>query len=90
VGEAVQAVPLEEEVAAEIIRALRAEFPQREITAATLLFDELALDSLMLMTLAVQLEDHYRIYLNETDADALRTVTDLAALVVRRIREQRS
>jgi acyl carrier protein len=89
VAETAQGIETEEEVTGEIIRALKTEFPQRDISAATLLFEELALDSLMMMTLAVQLEDHYRIFLNETDAEALRTVSDLAALVVRRIREQR-
>ena len=46
------------------------------------------LDSLKVMSLVFKLEDHYDILLDEEDADDLRTVDDLAALVVRRIEEQ--
>jgi acyl carrier protein len=46
------------------------------------------LDSLKVMSLVFKLEDHYDIVLDEGDADDLRTVDDLAALVVRRIEEQ--
>ena len=40
------------------------------------------------MSLVFKLEEHYDIVLDEGDADDLRTVDDLAALVVRRIEEQ--
>ena len=46
------------------------------------------LDSLKVMSLVFKLEEHYDIVLDEADADDLRTVDDLAALVVRRIEEQ--
>jgi acyl carrier protein len=46
------------------------------------------LDSLKVMSLVFKLEEHYDIVLDESDADDLRTVNDLAALVVRRIEEQ--
>ena len=46
------------------------------------------LDSLKVMSLVFKLEEHYDITLDEGDADDLRTVDDLAALVVRRIEEQ--
>jgi acyl carrier protein len=46
------------------------------------------LDSLKVMSLVFKIEDHYDIVLDEGDADDLRTVDDLAALVVRRIEEQ--
>jgi acyl carrier protein len=46
------------------------------------------LDSLKVMSLVFKLEEHYDIVLDEGDADDLRTVDDLAALVVRRIEEQ--
>ena len=46
------------------------------------------LDSLKVMSLVFKLEDHYDIVLDEEDADDLRTIDDLAALVIRRIEEQ--
>jgi acyl carrier protein len=46
------------------------------------------LDSLKVMSLVFKLEEHYDILLDEDDADDLRTVDDLAALVVQRIEEQ--
>ena len=46
------------------------------------------LDSLKVMSLVFKLEEHYDIVLDEEDADDLRTVDDLAALVVRRVEEQ--
>lgn len=46
------------------------------------------LDSLKVMSLVFKLEEHYDILLDEDDADDLRTVDDLAALVIQRIEEQ--
>jgi acyl carrier protein len=48
-----------------------------------------ALDSLEVMVLVFKIEEHYEISLDEEDADDLRTVGDLADLVVRRIEQQR-
>ena len=49
---------------------------------------DVGLDSLGLTVLAVGLENRFRIRLNEEDAAGIVTVGDLAALVVRRVREQ--
>ena len=46
------------------------------------------LDSLKIMSLVFKLEDHYDIVLDEEDADDLRTIDDLATLVIRRVEEQ--
>jgi acyl carrier protein len=92
--EARLALPTEDMVAAEIIRGLTDQFaesgtlPSSPLTPQTRLFEDLALDSLTLMGLVVNLEDHYRVILDETDATGIRTIADLAALVVRRIAEQ--
>jgi acyl carrier protein len=43
------------------------------------------LDSLKIMSLVFTIEEHYDILLDEEDADDLRTVGDLAALVLRRV-----
>ncbi len=46
---------------------------------------DLQLDSLGLTVLAVGLENRFRIRLSEEDAQAVRTVGDLAKLVARRV-----
>jgi acyl carrier protein len=46
------------------------------------------LDSLKVMSLIFKIEARYDLFLDEDDADDLRTVGDLAALVVRRIEDQ--
>jgi acyl carrier protein len=85
----VHIAPTEAEVAAEIIRGIRAEAPPTlVVTPESDLFRDLSLDSITLTSLVVSLEDHYRILLNEEDAGEVRTVGDLAALVVRRLRQQ--
>ena len=84
----VRAVPSEEEVTAEIIKAATVEAPEVTITPQTDLFKDLALDSLTLTSLVVGLEDRYQVLLNEQDAKEIKTVADLASLVVRRLKEQ--
>jgi acyl carrier protein len=46
------------------------------------------LDSLKVMSLVFKIEEHYDIVLDEADADDLRTVDDLAGLVIRCVEEQ--
>ena len=58
-----------------------------DITVESSLQDQ-GLDSLKVMSLVFKIEEHYDIFLDEADADDLRTVGDLAALVVRRIEQQ--
>ncbi|HTO97441.1 MAG TPA: acyl carrier protein [Myxococcales bacterium] len=53
------------------------------------LIRDLQLDSVGLLTLVVGLEDRFQIALREEDAAAVRTVSDLAALVLRRREEAR-
>lgn len=64
------------------------ELPEPLLPEARLV-EDLALDSLKLTVLAVGLEDRFRVRLNEEDAQGIATVGDLAALVVRRAKEQR-
>ncbi|MEI7715218.1 MAG: acyl carrier protein [Mycobacterium sp.] len=66
----------------EIIDLLRAEVGPVELTADSTL-ESLGLDSLKMMTLVFKIEARYDIVLEEEDADDLRTVGDLASLVVR-------
>jgi acyl carrier protein len=74
-----------DEVLQEISRIVREELGlAREPVPADDLVADLQLDSVGLLTLVVGLEDRFRVALEEEDAAKVRTVNDLAALVVRR------
>jgi acyl carrier protein len=80
-----------DEVLREIGRLLREELAlSREPRPADDLIADLQLDSVGLLTLVVGLEDRFRVALNEEEAAAVRTVSDLAALVLRRCEETRA
>lgn len=49
------------------------------------LVEDLALDSLRLHTLAVAVEDRFRIYLEEEDEAAIETVGDLLRVIRRKL-----
>lgn len=53
------------------------------------LVEDLALDSLRLLTLAVEVEDHFRISLEEEDEAEIETLGDLADTVARKLAENR-
>jgi len=77
-----------QEVIAEIARVLRDELQlAAEVHEDDDLARDLQLDSVSLLTLVVELENKFRIALREEDAAEIRTVAELAALVVRRARE---
>ncbi|HET7785352.1 MAG TPA: acyl carrier protein [Myxococcales bacterium] len=74
-----------DEVLREIRRVLREELGiGRDPLPDDDLIADLQLDSVGLLTLVVGLEDRFRVALEEEDAAAVRTVNDLAALVLRR------
>ena len=80
-----------DEVLGEIARVLRDELGMsRQPRPSDDLVVDLQLDSVGLLTLVVGLEDRFRVALNEEDAAAVRTVGDLAALVLRRREEARA
>ncbi|MGA8253116.1 MAG: acyl carrier protein [Mycobacterium sp.] len=74
-------------VALKIIDLVKAEAKQANITADSNLAD-VGLDSLRFMSVVFKIEAYYDIELQEEDADDLRTVGDLANLVIARIAEQ--
>jgi acyl carrier protein len=75
-------------VFAEIARVLRDELQlAKAIQPTDDLAADLQLDSVSLLTLVVELENRFRVALNEEDAADIHTVAELAALVVRRTRE---
>jgi acyl carrier protein len=76
-----------EAVTQQIIDLVDKDFGAIDLTADSSLQSQ-GLDSLMVMSLVFKIEEHYEIVLDEEDADDLRTVGDLAALVVRRIEQQ--
>jgi acyl carrier protein len=76
-----------EAVTRQIIDLVEKDVDAVDLTADSSLQSE-GLDSLKVMSLVFKIEEHYDIVLDEEDADDLRTVGDLAALVVRRIEQQ--
>jgi acyl carrier protein len=71
----------------EIIELVQKDVDAVDLTANSSLQSQ-GRDSLKVMSLVFKIEEHYGIFLDEEDADDLRSVGDLAALVVRRIEEQ--
>ena len=57
----------------------------REIEMDTPLVEALALDSLRMVTLIAELENRFRVCFDETDEVGLATVTDLVAVLRRRL-----
>ena len=76
-----------EAVTQEIIDLVRAEVAVFDLNADSTLLG-VGLDSLKIMSLIFKIEARYDFLLDEDDADDLRTIGDLAALVVRHIEEQ--
>ena len=56
-----------------------------ELTPGARLVEDLGLDSIRLLTLATEVEDHFRICLDEQDEAAIVTAADLAAIVERKL-----
>ena len=74
-------------VTREIVDLIRAEVGDIDLTADSTL-QGTGLDSVRVMSLVFKLESRYDISLDAEDADDLRTVGDLANLVVRRLEER--
>ena len=58
------------------------------VLPAMRLKEDLQLDSMQLIVVAVGLENRFRVKLDEADAGVLLTVSDLCRLVIRRVGEQ--
>jgi len=59
-----------------------------ELATGMRLVEDLRLDSLRLLTLAVEVEDRFRVALDEEDEAAIETVGDLVAVVGRKLAER--
>jgi len=72
-------------VAAKVIERLSSSLPpelQRvPVTAASILREDLGLDSLRTVDLVIELEDEFHISIETDDLDAVRTVGDLVVLI---------
>ncbi len=75
-------------VTREVLEMIKTEAPGANLTTDSGLQDG-GLDSLKVMSLVLKIETRYDIELDADDADELRTVGDLARLVMRRIEAQR-
>jgi acyl carrier protein len=76
-----------ESVTQQIIDLVEKDVGAVDLTADSSLQSQ-GLDSLTVMSLVFKIEEHYDVVLDAEDADDLRTVGDLAALVVRRFEQQ--
>jgi acyl carrier protein len=74
-------------VTREIVDLIRADVGPIDLTADSTL-QSTGLDSLEVMSLIFKLESSYEISLDAGDGDDVRTVGDLANLVVRRLQER--
>jgi acyl carrier protein len=75
------------EVTQDIIEMIKIESPNASLTVDSGLQDG-GLDSLRVMSLVLRIESRYGIELDADDAGELRTIADLARLVVRCIESQ--
>ena len=79
---------LDARVLEEIRRIARVELEfSGEVSLSQRLHEDLKLDSMAMIVVAVGLENAFRVKLQEEDAGAIATVGDLVALVVRRVGE---
>jgi acyl carrier protein len=76
-----------EAVTHQIIDLVEKDLDAVDLTADSSLQSQ-GLDSLKVISLVFKIEEHYDIVLDGEDADDLRTVGDLANLVIRRIEQQ--
>ena len=81
-------VELDVRVLEEIRRLARVELEYAgEVSLAQRLHEDLKLDSMAMIIVAVGLENAFRVKLQEEDAGSIATVADLVKLVVRRVAE---
>ena len=58
---------------------------ERELSVDMHLVEDLELDSIRLLTLAMEIEDHFEICLDEEDEETIVTVADLVGVVRRKL-----
>lgn len=79
---------LEDQVLAEVRRIFAGDLERAEpVELKHLLLDDLHVDSMAALSLAVGLEDRFRVALSEDDTVGVVTVADLVKRVAARVRE---
>jgi acyl carrier protein len=71
---------------AEAIRSVSAKARGTSIAADSLLLEHLALDSLDLVAVVIQLQDQFHVEIDPDEIPSIRTVGDLAASLDRQVR----
>jgi acyl carrier protein len=74
------------DVIAETIRSISARARSTTIAADSLLLDDLALDSLDLVAVILELQDHFQVEIDPDEITSLRSVSDLAASLTEHLR----
>jgi acyl carrier protein len=75
------------ETIGDAIRAVSAKARGAAITPDSLLLDELALDSLDLVAVILNLQDQFLVEIDPDEVPRLRTVADLAASLAKQLRQ---
>jgi acyl carrier protein len=80
-------MPVSDQTLLDGIRQVAAEHLQHEepIEPQTRLVEAMALDSIRMLTLVVELENHFKVMLEEGDEQGIETVADLMAVLRRRM-----
>jgi acyl carrier protein len=71
---------------AQVIRSVSAKARGAAITTDSLLMEDLALDSLDLVAVVIQLQDQFHVEIDPDEIPSIRTVGDLAASLDRQVR----
>ncbi len=75
------------EILEEVARIAREKIEwQGPLSAEMRLLEDLEMDSIRLLTLAMAVENHFRIRLSEEDEESIETVGDLVLVIEREIR----
>ena len=75
------------ETIAEAIRGVSAKARGTAITPGSLLLEELALDSLDLVAVILEVQDQFQVEIDPDEIPQLRTVADLAASLANQLRQ---
>jgi len=70
----------------ETIRSVSAKAREMAISADSLLLEDLALDSLDLVAVVIQLQDQFEVEIDPDEINSIRTVSELAASLQRQVR----
>jgi acyl carrier protein len=70
----------------DVIRTISVKARDMVITAHSLLYEELALDSLDMVAVILRIQDHFQVEIDPDEITAMRRVEDIAASVNRQLR----